>query len=154
MRDKVASGVGSGVKGEANHKVSVPDSAVREAVGLIRAGLASHKAADFVRSKGYSVDPATCRKWARGSSRRSAFADDSLFNDKPVRVPDQVVREAVALVESGLSYSAASCVVHSKGYSCGASTVLQWAKGIYRQSAFNQCEQSQAARGEQLCLFN
>ena len=87
-------------------------------------------------------------------------------------VPDEIVREAVALVKSGLTYRAAALRVRSKGYPCSYPSVWQWVNGNIRRSAFKQiqedrtlsdtpsnttCEVDQVeslqGKGEQLCLF-
>ena len=87
-------------------------------------------------------------------------------------VPDNLVREAAALVKSGLTYKAATHILCSRGYACSQASVWKWLNGKFRQSAFNQsqenvalpdtpsvptCEVDQVeslqGKGEQLCLF-
>ena len=55
-----------------------------------------------------------------------------------VKVPNELVREAVAMVKSGMTQKAAAAAIQSKGYPCTQITVSQWIRGRCRQSAFQQ----------------
>ena len=94
---------------------------------------------------------------------------ESHYNAK---VPDEIVCEAVALANSGLTHRAVALRIQSKGYSCSYPSVCRWINGKTRHSAFKQiqedrvhpdtpsnttCEVDQVeslqGKGEQLCLF-
>ena len=56
------------------------------------------------------------------------------------KVPDDLVREAVALVKEGMTQAAATRMIQSRGYECHQTAISQWITGKTRQSAFNRPE--------------
>ena len=80
----------------------------------------------------------------RGRARNGISLGEAHGN---VKVPDHLVREAVALVKSGLTLKEASEVVREKGYACSLYAVHDWVTGKYRRTAFSkpqsQCEEDQ-----------
>ena len=94
-RDSLDRGRHVSLSGQDHGRAKVPDSVALEAVLLSRSGMASEKVADFVRSRGYSVHPATCRKWFRGSLRSSALKqsqEDRTLSDAPSNTTCEVVQ--------------------------------------------------------------
>ena len=57
-----------------------------------------------------------------------------------VKVPDEMVREAVSLVKSGLTQMEVAQVIRDKGYPCKQPLISNWINGVYRQSALKQSE--------------
>ena len=54
------------------------------------------------------------------------------------KVPDDLIREAVSLVKSGMTQAAAARMIRSRGYECDPSSISYWISGKCRSSAFSE----------------